>query len=385
MRLARELIVGCHERMQTVAQRAMSLNTQGMIDMALGDYGQAEQHLEEAAAAADGFGRALTSHIEDNLAFLRASNGEFNDALGRLRGLQEELDTLDPTHLCSVLTHEGTALRRSGDAKGGLHPTQLAIETVTRERDPYLAYNAQVNLALSRGLLGVEQRSALQRLSARAAVAGISFVELKALLFEAVLAHAAGDSKKAVEQLEQCLSRQLALGHINLIAQELCPRPDLAALVLRRHRSNGLGPSLVNALSRHWQFAEVAPALAELCPSQTRTWIQHVGMGRSPAATNDTHTGRRRQRAASSCTTSLGDLTPREREVLQLMAEDRSNEQIAGDLFISIPTVKTHVNHILRKLGQKKRVGAVLEYQRLAGPAQGRHARRDRPHLNPPR
>ena len=67
------------------------------------------------------------------------------------------------------------------------------------------------------------------------------------------------------------------------------------------------------------------------------------------------------------------------------MAEDRSNDQIAGDLFISIPTVKTHVNHILRKLGQKKRVGAVLEYQRLAGPAQGRHARRDHPHLNPPR
>ena len=71
------------------------------------------------------------------------------------------------------------------------------------------------------------------------------------------------------------------------------------------------------------------------------------------------------------CDLALADLTPREREVLQLMAEDRSNDQIAGDLFISIPTVKTHVNHILRKLGQKKRVGAVLEYQRLAGPGAG--------------
>jgi DNA-binding CsgD family transcriptional regulator len=47
------------------------------------------------------------------------------------------------------------------------------------------------------------------------------------------------------------------------------------------------------------------------------------------------------------------------------MAVDRSNEEIAADLFIAIPTVKTHINHIRRKLGQTTRVGAVLEYQRL--------------------
>jgi DNA-binding CsgD family transcriptional regulator len=66
------------------------------------------------------------------------------------------------------------------------------------------------------------------------------------------------------------------------------------------------------------------------------------------------------------------------------MAKDRSNEEIAADLYISIPTVKTHINHILRKLGQKKRVGAVLEYQRLAGAATGRRAQHDTPHLHPP-
>jgi hypothetical protein len=44
--------------------------------------------------------------------------------------------------------------------------------------------------------------------------------------------------------------------------------------------------------------------------------------------------------------------------------------------------VKTHVNHILRKLGQTKRVGAVLEYQRRAGLTQG-GPRRDSSHLHP--
>ena len=49
------------------------------------------------------------------------------------------------------------------------------------------------------------------------------------------------------------------------------------------------------------------------------------------------------------------------------MARDRSNDQIAAELFIAVSTVKTHVNHILRKLGQTTRIGAVLEYQRLTG------------------
>ena len=66
------------------------------------------------------------------------------------------------------------------------------------------------------------------------------------------------------------------------------------------------------------------------------------------------------------------------------MANDRSNEDIAGDLFISIPTVKTHVNHILRKLGQKKRVGAILEYQRLTGLVPDERTRHAAPHLHPP-
>ena len=63
----------------------------------------------------------------------------------------------------------------------------------------------------------------------------------------------------------------------------------------------------------------------------------------------------------------IDELTARESQVLELMAQDRSNDDIAAELFIAISTVKTHVNHILRKLGQKTRVGAILEYQRLTG------------------
>ena len=53
-------------------------------------------------------------------------------------------------------------------------------------------------------------------------------------------------------------------------------------------------------------------------------------------------------------------LTPREREVLGLLAEGRSNRSIAEELGISEGTVKAHVKAILRKLGAESRVAAAV-------------------------
>jgi DNA-binding NarL/FixJ family response regulator len=53
-------------------------------------------------------------------------------------------------------------------------------------------------------------------------------------------------------------------------------------------------------------------------------------------------------------------LTARELEVLRLMADQKSNAQIAELLFVSENTVKTHVSNILAKLGCTDRAGAVL-------------------------
>jgi two-component system, NarL family, response regulator LiaR len=56
----------------------------------------------------------------------------------------------------------------------------------------------------------------------------------------------------------------------------------------------------------------------------------------------------------------LEPLSPREREVLQLIARGRSNRQIARDLAIGEQTVKTHVRSILAKLGLQDRVQAAI-------------------------
>jgi DNA-binding NarL/FixJ family response regulator len=64
----------------------------------------------------------------------------------------------------------------------------------------------------------------------------------------------------------------------------------------------------------------------------------------------------------------LDDLTPREREVVSLMAEGRSNQGIADELIVTVSAVERHVTNIFGKLGLRtapedhRRVLAVLEY-----------------------
>lgn len=71
---------------------------------------------------------------------------------------------------------------------------------------------------------------------------------------------------------------------------------------------------------------------------------------------------------ARRSTSAIASLTPREREALALMAQGRSNQAIANDLFVSTKTVETYIRGIFQKLDladtprEHRRVRAVLEW-----------------------
>jgi DNA-binding NarL/FixJ family response regulator len=89
----------------------------------------------------------------------------------------------------------------------------------------------------------------------------------------------------------------------------------------------------------------VAAGDALLSPSVTRTVIERMAGQPEPAA------------AAGA---QLAELTPREREVLVLLARGLSNAEIAAELVIEESTAKTHVKRILMKLGLRDRIQAVI-------------------------
>ncbi len=92
----------------------------------------------------------------------------------------------------------------------------------------------------------------------------------------------------------------------------------------------------------------VAAGESVLAPSATRRLIGHYASGASTALT------------AGNTPRGLGSLTGRERNVLTLVASGLTNAEIAGQLGITVGTVKSHVNALLRKLELRDRVQATI-------------------------
>ncbi|MFF3410536.1 response regulator [Streptomyces sp. NPDC002742] len=91
----------------------------------------------------------------------------------------------------------------------------------------------------------------------------------------------------------------------------------------------------------------VAAGDALIAPGVTRRLIADF-IGRRPAAPPE-----RSPRPVEG-------ITEREREVLTLVGRGRSNTEIAGDLFITVATAKSHVSRLLTKLGARDRVQLVI-------------------------
>jgi len=312
--------------------RASVLNSLGVIEMAMAEYASSRAHFIQALEAADQFGsQHLRPIIQDCLGFCLAATGDVETGL---RHLHQSAESRTAQSDCAVLAlslcHIGTVLRRSGRLDEGRLYYEKANDAVSVARDPYVHLNCRANLAFALGLQGSDSIESLREIRESAVMAGLGFIVHKTELFQGIVLVKGDDPVRAGPLFARSVPALLRAGYHSVLLQEARTEPSII-------------PHFIASMAHSSDVSALAAIL-----------------GRSPSAT---------PRAQALRTCGLRDriswrgLTPREHEVLALMAEGARNGEIAERLYLSVATVKTHVNHIFAKLGVTDRVHAVLIYR----------------------
>ena len=136
-------------------------------------------------------------------------------------------------------------------------------------------------------------------------------------------------------------------------------QPDMAVVGQARDgaEAGALAETLLNSIRTVYQGNAI------IAPSATKRLIEKMMDGDfagTAAAAPVSATSASASTATMYTDPELDELTDREREVLIEIAHGLSNQEIADKLFISLPTVKTHVAHILSKINARDRVQAVV-------------------------
>ena len=204
-------------------------------------------------------------------------------------------------------------------------------------RAPYLipfAHERQ-EVALARILLAQDQSmAALQRLepALERATAGQRWshvIEIR--LLQALAHHRLDEESQALAALSEAVRLGEPEGYLRSFVEEGAPVEALLYRLRKRCAKQGPTPYLDTLLTAFQQESK-----AHL-PAETSTKSQLLPE----------------------------PLSERERQVLQLLAQGRSNQDIAQDLVIALDTVKRHVSHIFSKLGVTNRVQAVKQAREL--------------------
>ena len=289
----------------------------GWVHLLWDDLGTAERHLDRAAAAADVAGdRGGRLAAAALWSLVRGSRGprEAGAALAGLRGRTFDLDGWQPPlSLAPILE---TAEARLLVARGDVEAAQAVLDReASRSGESAAIALLRARLALADG----EPDAALEILERRPEEQLTSFgLRIEACVLTAVARHAVHDDERAGEALENAL----ALAGPNSYRRPFLDGGSAVQLLLQQRIRWG---------TAHRSFAgELLAAFRRRAPSVAVTRVE-----------------------------LLEPLSGREQSVLRFLPTMMSNAEIAGELFVTSNTVKTHLKSIYRKLAVSRRRDAV--------------------------
>ena len=294
------------------------------------DLEAAERHLREGIELGERGGPAIML-IDGYVALSRVmlARGGADAALGTLQKAQELVRTHNITLLVAKLAAH---LARLSLAKGDVEAAARWARGSAAGVDDGPGFQREFErITLARVLIAQhrpgEALGLLERLLEPAQADGRMGSAIEALALRALALQAGGDTAEAVNVLARALSLAEPEGYVRVFADEGAPMAALLQRVLEAQKRGRVAtPPGTQYVSR--LLAALGAASAPPIPR-----------GRAGAP--------------------VEPLSERELEVLGLIASGMSNRQIARKLFVSLSTVKTHINNVYRKLEVRTRTQAV--------------------------
>jgi ATP/maltotriose-dependent transcriptional regulator MalT len=362
---------------------AMGFNGAGILAYLTGDYDQAER-LAEACRRLVQTHRYTFIEVSSllTLAAVAMGRGDYRSAVARLREAQSlALKAGDAEQAFWAEEMLGDLCRCNRNALRALEHHRSALEMVDRN---HLAVSERVKAAAATGIdLALLGREAEAQVSLEETVRlsrqwGLKSSLSPSLFYLGWLHARAGREHEAAGCLGEAMRIAEEHDHIHFYGQEarvaipifaLCDRFGAGAFL-----RNKILPLLPDKLQDY--FYDLA---------EGKTYPTDVPLGhprrrdraaQTSAPVVDDHPG---SDAPESVGALIGSLTDREREILKAIAVGMPNKVIGAKLYISEKTVKTHANHIFRKLGVTNRLQATLvfqSHQRLIGRGSAGRGRR---------
>jgi len=147
-------------------------------------------------------------------------------------------------------------------------------------------------------------------------------------------------------------TRQIAAGGLARVLVLTTFHLDEYVIAALRAGASGFLLKDVDAAKLAEAIRVIAAGNAIVDPAVTRRMLDHF--------TRQSAAAREGTEPDGACRERLGRLTERELDVLTLVARGLSNAEIAAELVVTETTVKTHVHHLLTKLGTRDRVQLVI-------------------------
>jgi ATP/maltotriose-dependent transcriptional regulator MalT len=324
----------------------------------------------------------VTGYCRDTLGFVRVLKDEDSAGLEEVESARRTFFRLgDEAAAAWPTMHTGTYHRRHGSLQQAISCYSEAVRLTAGKRDALARHNARVNLTFTLGLDGDPGAcTKLRGLEQDAARLSLEFVRHKAAFFRGCLDLRKGRDDSAVSTLRAAVAAQVELGHLSFLGRELLTQADVAQRLLAEVDEESVFAETIDAMARHTGSRPSLVAAARLGQSQATAVLRaadrwYAQGDRTIVVRSVLKLGfrRARERAAEMLTPTPSspddrvrlayDLTRREAQVLRLISDGLSNQDIEATLHVSQGTVKTHVNHIFRKLEATDRVTAVLRYK----------------------